>query len=450
MHAKYCKNTRKWYNARYVEERKQNMQQRAYRATRTFLRLWRSKDVVTRERPTGQKRRGGVQVAFIYGEKRVATGADHINRLMAHALAARGARVRAFYPRLKLRDTPSHLKGIANILFFHSLLEHKNEILKNDIIQGTTYTPLPFLTFNIPVVSHFGSTTRGFLLSTPATAKLPAREKSFYKGLFKLGIINEMDFKTFRPLEDAADIEELVATQADACIATSKKVKEELIVAGVPEERIHVIHNAIEDYWFAHEPVEEASDPHLIFLGRLGGDVFTLKLKGLARLNYIYNAFPDVLKTTICMTVNKPLKNWMRVAFPRHYMFVNLRRDLIPNVLRPRFGSILLLTSRYEGFSLSMVEGMSQGIVPVSFPVGVAPEVIRNGENGFLVSSSEEAQERIQYLLDHKEERLAMARAARETAQSFRSDKISQQLLELYQVLRGARRKEQQQQQASV
>ncbi len=393
-----------------------------------------------RERGAGSAKRSGIKVAFIYGEKRTVTGADHINRLMAEALAKRGARVRGFYPRVQLRGAPNHLRGLANILFFHSLLEHKNEILKYDVIQGTTYTLLPFLTFTTPVISHFGSTVRGFLDHTPATSKLPARERGLYRTLAKDDIIPELDFKTFRPLEDTADVEELVATQADACIATSQKVKDELVAAGVTQEKVHVIHNAIEDYWFTGERPAEAGDPHLVFLGRIGGDVFTLKLKGFDRLVALYNAFPQTPKTTVCMTNNKELKEWIKVVFPNHHMFVNLRRDLIPGVLRPRFGSIQLLTSRYEGFSLSMVEGMSQGLVPVTFPVGVAPEIIRNGENGFIVETVDEAVERVDYLLKNPEERLKMAEEAQKSVQGLRSDTIAGELLNLYQRLRGKQR----------
>ena len=416
-----------------------SLPRRAYRATRSLMRRWR-KDAVAPGERAGRAKASGIKVAFIYGEKRTATGADHINKLMAEALAARGARVRAFYPRIQLRGMPQHLRGIINILFFHSLLEHKDEILKNDIIQGTTYTPLPFLTFDTPIVSHFGSTTRGFLNATPATLRLPANERAWYRGFFKSGIIPELDFKTFRPLEDSADIEELVALRADACVATSHKVKEELMAAGVSEEKIHVIHNAIEDYWFATTPPQVPAPPHLVFLGRLGGDVFTLKLKGFARLVNLYNAFPDTPKTTVCMTVNKPLKEWMRVAFSNHHLFVNLRKDLIPGVLQPRYGSILLLTSRYEGFSLSLIEGMSQGLVPVAFPVGVVPELIQNGVNGYIVETTEEAEARVRELLADEPKRLAMARAARESVVQFKSERIAEELLALYYSLKAQRR----------
>jgi len=266
----------------------------------------------------------------------------------------------------------------------------------------------------------------------PSTKKLPSEEKSVFAELTKLGIIPELDLKTFRPMEDIADIETVAATRANACIATSIKVKEELEMMGVPKEKISVIHNAIEDYWFGPQRNVELRAPHLVFLGRLGNDVFTLKLKGFSRLVNFYRAFPEVPKTTICMTTNRKLKEWLKVSFPKHHMYVNLHKDLIPGALAPLFGSILFLSSRYEGFSLSLVEGMSQGLVPISFPVGVAPEIIQNGENGFIVSTEKEAEERAKELLNDNEKRLSMANNAKKTADKFRSENIAADLILLY------------------
>src|SRR3990167_11425404 len=176
--------------------------------------------------------------------------------------------------------------------------------------------------------------------------------------------------------------------------------------------------------------------PHLVFLGRLGGDVFTLKLKGFSRLVNFYRAFPDVPKTTVCMTTNRKLKEWLRVAFLKHFMFVNLRKDLIPGALAPLYGSILFLPSRYEGFSLSLVEGMSQGLVPIAYSVGVVPEVIKNGKNGYIVTTQEEASTRARELLADDHKRLAMAEAAKASTSQFKSSYISSQLISLYQNLR--------------
>ena len=282
------------------------------------------------------------------------------------------------------------------------------------------------------MVCHFGSTSAGYLASVPLSKSLPEEEKLIFRELVTLSIIPEFDLKTFRPMEDIADIEIVTASRSHACIATSKKVSSELESMGIPKEKISIIHNAIEDYWFMPARVTPKQEPHIVFLGRLGNDVFTLKLKGFSRLVNLYRAFPEIPKTTICMTTNRKLKEWLKVSFPKHYMYVNLRKDLIPSALAPLFGSILFISSRYEGFSLSLVEGMSQGLVPVSFPVGVAPEIIVNGENGFIVSTVKEAKERTRELLSDDKKRLSMAVKAQQTAKKFCSANIADDLIFLY------------------
>ena len=409
---------------------KHGLTRRAYKKTKSFIRGLRR--LSNRKSGNKPKSGNGIKIAMIHNEKRILTGAHHINQIMAAALKDRGARVRNFYPRWQLADAPIHMRGLANILFFHSLLEHKDDILRYHIIQGTTYTPLPFLSFKTPLVSHFGSTTAGFLQSVPKTSLLLSEERLIWHELRDLGIISGLEIETFRPLRDIADMEKLVATRVTRCIAASENVKDELIDMGVLPERIRVIHNAIENYWFEKRELPVASEPHIVFLGRLGGDVFTLKLKGLDRLIGLYRSFPNIPKTTICMTTNKKLKEWLKVAFPIHHMYVNMRKDIIPGILSRRYGSILFISSRYEGFSLSLIEGMSQGLVPISYPVGVAPEIIVDGENGFLVSSNEEARERAKELLSNPDKRIAMAEAARKTSAQFRSNVIADKLLKLY------------------
>ena len=373
-----------------------------------------------------------MKVAFIHNEKKLGTGAHYINDLMALKLREDGVEIKNFYPRTSLMDTPVHLGGLKSILFFYSLLERRKEILKFNIIQGTTYTPLPFLAYPVPVVSHFGSTTQGFIKMTPVASRLErATSKIWYK-LKKEGAITELNVKTRRPLRDIAEIEEYVAKHAVAVIAASENVKKELIDMGVDSEKIHLIHNAVEDYWFAAPLLPIIDTPRIVFLGRLGSDAFTLKLKGLDRLIHLYQHFSDVPKLTFSITTNKKLAAWMRSKIPNHTMWANLPKYRLPAYLQPFRGSILFIPSRYEGFSLSLIEGMSQGLIPVIYPVGVAPEIIRNGENGFLVSSQAEAIERIDQLLRDASLRKLLSAEASKTAHKFSGDTIARKLLELY------------------
>ncbi len=373
-----------------------------------------------------------MKIAFIHNEKRIGTGAHYINDLMKSKLRESGVEVKNFYPRFSIVNAPSHLRGLKSILFFYSLIERRKEILKFNIIQGTTFTPLPFLSYPVPVISHFGSTTRGFLATTPLSNSLCAETRKVWQKLKNDGAIKELNIKTRRPLRDIADIEEYVAARATAVIATSKNVRKELLDAGVRPENIYLIHNAIEDYWFEHVPQEFIAEPAIVFLGRLGSDAFTLKLKGVDRLIHIYQRFSTVKKVTFCMTANKPLLAWMRTRIPNHTVLSNVKKDNLPSHLRPLKGSILLIPSRYEGFSLSLVEGMSQGLVPVLYPVGVAPEIIRDGENGFIVYSQTEATARVRQLLADAPLRERLSVAAAKTARQFSGDVVAHKLLDVY------------------
>lgn len=373
-----------------------------------------------------------MKIAYIHSNEKIGTGANFINDLIASKLREKGVEVNDFYPKFQLTNAPIHFKGINNILFFYSLMEKRDEILRHDIIQGTTYTPLAFLRFSKPVISHFGSTTSGFLRAVPKTNLMEDECGDIFRGLKNDGVIEEVELKTMRPLHDIASIEQYAAEHADFIIATSEIVKKDLIGVGIPTEKIEVIHNAIEDYWFDDKQFIPAKEPSLVFLGRMGEDPFTLKLKGIGRLICLYNHFPKVPKLSVVISRSQKLIQWMRSGIPNHTVAANVVKDTIPDLLKSHAGGIALLTSRYEGFSLSLIEMMSQGLVPISFPVGVAPEIIRDMENGFLVKTIEEAREKIELLLGDSKLRLRMAEGARETAKQFKSDVMIDKMITLY------------------
>lgn len=378
-----------------------------------------------------------MKIAFIHNNKKMGTGAHYINDLMATKLKESGVDVMNFYPKFRLTDAPSHLKGINNVLFFYSLLEKRKEVLKCDIIQGTTYTPLAFMHFSKPIITHFGSTTRGFLNAVPKTHELEPECVRIYRRLKKEGAVTSLSLKTRRPLRDVAIVEHYAAQRSNFVIATSEIVRQNLIDAGTPPEKVGVVHNAIEDYWFDGPCSVPGGDPAIVYLGRIGEDPFTLKLKGVSRLIYLFRKFPHIKKLSIVMTKNKALVAWMRHHIANHTVAANVKKDGIPPLLQAHKGSIVLVTSRYEGFSLSLLEAMSQGLVPVSYPVGVAPEIIVDGVNGFVVSSLEEAEEKIALLLHDHDLRRHMSERASRTACLFRSDILASRLISIYKTVLG-------------
>ncbi len=67
-----------------------------------------------------------MKIAFIHNEKRLGTGAHYINDLIALKLRQRNIDVKNFYPKSGIIESPTHLLGLSNILFFYGLLEYKN------------------------------------------------------------------------------------------------------------------------------------------------------------------------------------------------------------------------------------------------------------------------------------------------------------------------------------
>ncbi|MCK9351929.1 MAG: glycosyltransferase family 4 protein [Candidatus Paceibacterota bacterium] len=374
-----------------------------------------------------------MKIAFIHNDQKLATGANQINDLISRSLSDRGVFVQHYYPTIDLIDPEMRFRGISNILFFHSLLEQKKEILKNDIIQGTTYTPIAFLPFSVPIICHFGSTTQGFLDATPQTNKIEPQIRALYDQMKADGIIQSLNIKTKRPLLDIAHIERYVASRANMNVATSRGVAHELELQGIEASKIQVIHNAIEDYWFGDAVSKTpAENPRLVFLGRIGGNPFDFKLKGLGRVLTVIDAFPDMEKMMIVMTTNKKIGYWMLSRYSGLHVYPNVIKEKIPALLENSFGDIQLNASRYEGFSLSLIEGMAMGMIPVTFPCGVAPEIIVSGENGYLVQTIEEMIKITRTISKDPKLRKTLAANARKTARQFTAEKMADEFIEVY------------------
>lgn len=391
------------------------------------------------------------KILYIHDEKRVKYGAQYINDLIVKKLRRENCIVDNIYPEEEMGDIPSVLKGIGNILFYYSLIQKKKDIYKYDIIQGTTYTPLAFLDAGVPVIAHFGSTTEGFLKSVPSLRQLGRESQklvAILRDLKEHGVIPQI-VPPIKSLKDISRIEIHVAKNSDLVVASSQQVKRELARAGVPRDRIKVIHNAIEDYWFRSKPrrsVKEVAE--LVYLGRMGDDPFTIKLKGIDRLAYIVRKFPELQKTIIGMCKKIAEHSQFFSQFPNTVALLSIEKRYIPRILRHHYGDLYVNPGRYEGFCLSLVEAMSQGLVPVVFPIGVAPEIIDNGRNGYLVRSLGETVRRIRYLSHRPKVRARMAEEAMKTSRQFRTDILIRKYLATYKKLiegaprgtRGARR----------
>lgn len=374
-----------------------------------------------------------MKVGFIRSQD-LKTGADVINTLMFEGVQKQGLIVESFFPNLPPITISNELRGVYNIAAFYSLLERKKELMNCDLIQGTTFTLFPLLHFNIPIVSHFGSTTWDCLGAVPMTADMQGPLRQLWEQLRNDGVVPVLDYDTRQPLMDTAAAERFVASRAQGVIAASEVVRASLIKSGISPERIYLVPNAIENFWLSKKSSNFTDIPSLIFLGRTGNDAFNMRIKGIDRLIDLYRRFDGaVAKYTIGLSNNTKLFPWLDEHIPGHVTYANIEHRKIPELLCRHAGDILLVTSRYEGFSLSLVEGMSQGLIPVAYPVGVASEIIQNGENGFIIHSQEEGEVVLTKLLSSsKDERRRLSKAAIRTVQVYNQETMSARLVDVY------------------
>ena len=97
--------------------------------------------------------------------------------------------------------------------------------------------------------------------------------------------------------------------------------------------------------------------------------------------------------------------------------------------------SIKVLTSRYEGFGLVLIESMINGVPCISFDCPYGPsDIIQDGENGYLVENGniQELADRICYLIENEEVRKTMGQKARLSAMRYAPENIMPVWIKLF------------------
>ncbi len=89
----------------------------------------------------------------------------------------------------------------------------------------------------------------------------------------------------------------------------------------------------------------------------------------------------------------------------------------------------IVMTSRYEGFPMVLIEGAANGLPMVAFDVKTGPkEIIKDGENGFLIDPQEDDAmvNAIARLMNDRQLRISMSGVSRDSVQKFRLKNILQ------------------------
>lgn len=100
--------------------------------------------------------------------------------------------------------------------------------------------------------------------------------------------------------------------------------------------------------------------------------------------------------------------------------------------------AFVVMTSRYEGFPMTLLECSAKGLPMISFDIKTGPnEIIKNGINGFLIApfDTKDMGKKIESLICSEKSREKMSKESYETSQLFSAGEIVKQWFELFNAL---------------
>ncbi len=216
-------------------------------------------------------------------------------------------------------------------------------------------------------------------------------------------------------------IQKFVAKRAKLIITPSDYLKKIVGMWGINKDKIKVIYNS-----FA-APRDGAS---LALNGRelakkelgLSGSVLVsagrnVPWKGFQALR---DLMPEVTR---------------RFSDAKLFVFHNEPRENL--FLYLRAADAFVLNTAYEGFSHQILEAMALGVPVITTNIGGNPEIVRNGENGFLVAynDKEAFRAKITEILENKNLAEDFSKKARVSAQQFTKDRMINGIVDVIKTL---------------
>lgn len=221
--------------------------------------------------------------------------------------------------------------------------------------------------------------------------------------------------------------EELPALEKSAVVQVLVPSFEQPIKEHLPKVKTVVIGNAIPQYEEQADLSVEKDTYKIVFTGRLA--------KGHKRPHLLIEAFAGLAKDFPNWTVElwgavdgkayyKELQMMISKNKLKNQVFLKGTTDDVKSVLKS--GDIFAFPSAYEGFSLSMAEGMSMGLPAIGYKnCSSVNELITDGVDGYLCEDGvEDFRDKLRKLMADRALRVAMGEQARIAMKAYAPEKI--------------------------
>jgi len=181
---------------------------------------------------------------------------------------------------------------------------------------------------------------------------------------------------------------------SDFYVAISRRIKEVMVVDGIPKERIFVVHSGIHPKRFEH-----STKKHLIAEFNIKSNehavINVAHLAGHKGQKYLVRAIPDVLaklpSARFFIVGGGELMEELKalstsLGLGEKLILTGFRRDVGAFY---HLADLFVMSSVQEGLGTAVLDALALGKPVVATKSGGIPEIIQNGETGLLVPSED-------------------------------------------------------------
>lgn len=185
---------------------------------------------------------------------------------------------------------------------------------------------------------------------------------------------------------------------ADRIVAVSEFVKRTVIRDfKVSEQKIYVIYNGTELTNSSYSASERHDKRNLIYVGRLFREKGVQNtLKALSEINKSYNYHFTVVGDGPYKKELEKLTESLKIS--EKVEFLGNRRDV--KELLSKAGVFIHMPEWEEGFGITVIEALASGLVCVCANKGALPEILDNGQYGYIVKDTVELTAVIERIFD--------------------------------------------------